>query len=108
MRSQPTRFYWRFTDKDLRESVSNRSCRTLTGRPRSPEISSTISTISSYFQAFLASQVATGAGGFLSKSVTVAAMHQQSGDIHHIVSKNYLQKHGFPDCRDYNQVAILR
>lgn len=67
----------------------------------------TISTISPYFQTFLASQVATGARGFLSKSITVAAMHQQSGDIHHIVPKDYLQKHGFPDRRDYNQVANL-
>lgn len=65
----------------------------------------TISTISPYFQTFLASQVATGARGFLSKSITVAAMHQQSGDIHHIVPKDYLQKNGFPDRRDYNQVA---
>jgi hypothetical protein len=32
-------------------------------------------------------------------------MHQQSGDIHHIVPKDYLQKNGFPDRADYNQVA---
>ncbi len=32
-------------------------------------------------------------------------MHQQSGDIHHIVPKDYLQKNGFPDRGDYNQVA---
>lgn len=45
------------------------------------------------------------ARGFLSKSITVAAMHQQSGDINHIVPKDYLQKNGFPDHGDYNQVA---
>lgn len=58
-----------------------------------------------FFQAFLASQVASGARGFLSKSITVAAMHQHSGDIHHIVPKDYLRKNGFPDRADYNQVA---
>ena len=65
----------------------------------------TTSTVSPYFQTFLAAQVATGARGFLSKGVTVAAMHQQSGDIHHIVPKDYLIKNGYPDRGDYNQVA---
>ncbi|MFX4288310.1 GmrSD restriction endonuclease domain-containing protein [Janibacter sp. G349] len=65
----------------------------------------TTSTTSPYFQTFLASQVESGARGFLSKAITVAAMHQQSGDIHHIVPKDYLQKNGFPDRGDYNQVA---
>ncbi|HRV67075.1 MAG TPA: DUF262 domain-containing protein [Candidatus Nanopelagicales bacterium] len=65
----------------------------------------TTSAISPYFQAFLASQVASGARGFLSKSITVAAMHQQAGDIHHLVPKDYLQKNGYPDRGDYNQVA---
>lgn len=65
----------------------------------------TTSTASPFFQTFLASQVASGARGFLSKSITVAAMHQQSGDIHHIVPKDYLQKNGYPDRGDYNQVA---
>jgi hypothetical protein len=34
-------------------------------------------------------------------------MHEQSGDIHHIVPKDYLQKNGYPDRADYNQVANL-
>lgn len=70
-----------------------------------PAALETTSTSSPFFQTFLAAQVATGARGFLSKSITVAAMHQQSGDIHHIVPKDYLQKNGFPDRGDYNQVA---
>lgn len=70
-----------------------------------PAALETTSTASPYFQTFLAAQVATGVRGFLSKSITVAAMHQQSGDIHHIVPKDYLQKNGFPDRSDYNQVA---
>ncbi|MCB7137922.1 GmrSD restriction endonuclease domain-containing protein [Cellulosimicrobium marinum] len=72
---------------------------------RLPQNLMTTSTASPYFQTFLASQVAARARGFLSKGVTVAAMHQQSGDIHHIVPKDYLQKNGFPDRGDYNQVA---
>lgn len=65
----------------------------------------TTSTVSPLFQTFLAAQVATGVRGFLSKSITIAAMHQNSGDIHHIVPKDYLQKNGFPDRGAYNQVA---
>lgn len=65
----------------------------------------TTSTVSPFFQTFLASQVTTHARGFLSKGITIAAMHEQFGDIHHIVPKDYLQKNGFPDRGDYNQVA---
>lgn len=65
----------------------------------------TTSTASPFFQTFLAAQIAANARGFLSKGVTVTAMHQQAGDIHHIVPKDYLQKNGFPDRGDYNQVA---
>lgn len=70
-----------------------------------PAALETTSTVSPFFQTFLAAQVANNSRGFLSKSITVAAMHQQSGDIHHIVPKDYLQKHGYPDRGDYNQVA---
>lgn len=70
-----------------------------------PAALETTSTVSPFFQTFLAAQVTTNARGFLSKGITVAAMHQQSGDIHHIVPKDYLQKNGFPDRGDYNQVA---
>jgi hypothetical protein len=72
-----------------------------------PAALETTSTASPFFQTFLAAQVAMGARGFLSKSITVAAMHEQSGDIHHIVPKEYLKKNGFPDRADYNQVANL-
>lgn len=65
----------------------------------------TTSTTSPYFQTFLAAQVTARDHGFLSRSITVADMHSQSGDIHHVVPKNYLQKHGYPDRGDYNQVA---
>ena len=70
-----------------------------------PNALETTSTASPFFQVFLAAQVAGHARGFLSKGITIAAMHQQSGDIHHIVPKDYLQKNGYPDRGDYNQVA---
>jgi hypothetical protein len=65
----------------------------------------TTSTISPFFQSFLAAQVANNPRCFLAKGITVAAMAQQSGDIHHIVPKDYLQKNGYPDRGDYNQIA---
>ena len=65
----------------------------------------TTSTISPFFQTFVAAQVTNNSRGFLAKGITVAAMTQQSGDIHHIVPKDYLQKNGYPDRGDYNQVA---
>jgi len=70
-----------------------------------PAALETTSTTSPFFQTFLAAQVTNKARGFLSKGITVAAMHQQSGDIHHIVPKDHLQKNGYPDRGDYNQVA---
>lgn len=60
---------------------------------------------SPYFQTFLAAQVNRGARGFLSKSIDVQTMQKHGGDIHHIVPKDYLQKNGYPDPSDYNQVA---
>lgn len=65
----------------------------------------TTSTISPFFQVYLAAQVTNHSRGFLSKSISVATMIEHSGDIHHIVPKDYLKKNGFPDRGDYNQVA---
>jgi hypothetical protein len=70
-----------------------------------PAALETTSTASPFFQTFLASQVTAGARGFLSKKITIMAMRLQAGDLHHIVPKDYLQKNGFPDRGDYNQVA---
>lgn len=72
------------------------------GLPNSLE---TTSTASPFFQTYLASQVTGGARGFLSKHITVKEMTEHAGDLHHIVPKDYLQKHGYPDRADYNQVA---
>lgn len=65
----------------------------------------TSSAQSPYFQAYLAAQVHSNTRGFLSKSITVSSMLPSLGDIHHIVPKDYLQKNGFADRGDYNQVA---
>lgn len=72
---------------------------------RLPADLETTSTKSPYFQTFIASQVASGARGFLSKSITVATMQEHSGDLHHVVPKNYLIKSGLTDRNEYNQVA---
>lgn len=70
-----------------------------------PAALETTSTVSPYFQTYQAAQVSLGSRGFLSKSIKVAEMLQHSGDIHHVVPKDYLQKNGYSDREDYNQVA---
>jgi hypothetical protein len=60
---------------------------------------------SPFFQTYFAAQVHSGARGFLSKNISVANMLEESGDIHHLVPKNYLQKNGIADRNDYNQIA---
>lgn len=57
------------------------------------------------FQIFLAALVSKGVRGFLSKSINVTQMIEGHGDMHHIVPKNHLIKHGYPKQGDYNQVA---
>jgi len=70
-----------------------------------PNALETTSTASPYFQTFLAAQVKMDAHGFLSKHISVKDMLEHAGDIHHVVPKDYLQKHGYPDRSDYNQVG---
>jgi hypothetical protein len=70
-----------------------------------PNALETTSTVSPYFQTFLAAQVKTEARGFLSRHISVKDMQKHSGDIHHVVPKDHLKKHGFPDRSDYNQVG---
>jgi hypothetical protein len=60
---------------------------------------------SPYFLVFRAAQVHSNARGFLSKNITVASMVEESGDIHHLVPKNYLVKNGVRDRSQYNQIA---
>lgn len=65
----------------------------------------TIAIRSPFFQTFVAAQVSQGSRGFLSKSITVRSLQELRGDIHHIVPKDYLMKHGVTDRVLYNQVA---
>ena len=54
---------------------------------------------------FIASQIKTQARGFLSRHILVQSLVELQGDVHHLVPKDYLRKHGVKDRRDYNQVA---
>ena len=62
-------------------------------------------TSSPYFKLFLIAQIKEGDQGFLSKHITVQAMIENRGDIHHLFPKKYLQNNGFGGRGDYNQVA---
>ena len=50
-------------------------------------------------------QIKLGDRGFLSKDITVKALIENRGDIHHIFPKNYLQKNGHNNRGEYNQIA---
>lgn len=65
----------------------------------------TTSTRSPYFNTFRAAQIHKNAKGFLSKHITVRQMTEESGDIHHLVPKNYLVRSGITDRNQYNQIA---
>ena len=60
---------------------------------------------SPYFNLYLMAQIKGGDKGFLSKEVDVKHLIEERGDIHHIFPKKYLQKNGFNNRGQYNQVA---
>ena len=60
---------------------------------------------SPYWKTFLMAQIKHGDRGFLSKDITVKALIENRGDIHHIFPKNYLQKNGHDNRGEYNQIA---
>lgn len=60
---------------------------------------------SPYWKTFIMAQVKLGDKGFLSKDITVKALIENRGDIHHIFPKNYLQKNGRNNRSQYNQIA---
>jgi len=57
------------------------------------------------FKTFLASQVKNNRRGFLSRDITVQAMLEHRGDVHHIFPREYLKKEFGLKRREYNQVA---
>lgn len=60
---------------------------------------------SPYFKLYLMAQVKAGDQGFLSKHITVQALIENRGDIHHLFPKKYLQKNGLNVRGEYNQIA---
>lgn len=54
---------------------------------------------------YLFTQIKNQDKGFLSDLTSVQSMLDMHGDIHHIFPKNYLQKNGVTDKKDYNQIA---
>jgi len=60
---------------------------------------------SPYFHLYLMAQIKANDKGFLSKEVEVRHLIEERGDIHHIFPKRYLQKNGFNNRGQYNQIA---
>lgn len=60
---------------------------------------------SPYWKTFVMAQIKLGDRGFLSKNISVRALIEQRGDIHHIFPKDYLQKNGYTNRSDFNQIA---
>lgn len=60
---------------------------------------------STMFNLFLMAQVKNGDVGFLGTDITVKAMIENRGDVHHLFPKNYLRKNGVTERGAYNQIA---
>lgn len=60
---------------------------------------------SPYWKTFIMAQIKLNDRGFLSKDITVKALIENRGDVHHIFPKNYLQKNGRDNRGEYNQIA---
>lgn len=58
-----------------------------------------------HYNVYLMAQIKNGSRGFLSESITIKDLIENQGDTHHIFPKKYLQKNGFRNRRDYNQIA---
>ena len=62
-------------------------------------------TSSPFFHVYLMAQIKNGDQAFLSKETEVKHLIEERGDIHHIFPKKYLQKNGFTNRSQYNQIA---
>ena len=65
----------------------------------------TNSSNSPYFNVYKAAMIRSNSQGFLTKGITTKNLLDIIGDIHHIFPKSYLQKNGFTNQRQYNQIA---
>ena len=62
-------------------------------------------TSSPFFHVYLMAQIKNGDQAFLSKETEVKHLIEERGDIHHIFPKKYLQKNGYTNRSQYNQIA---
>ncbi len=69
-----------------------------------PQQLMTSSVSSPFFYVFLASQIAGGEKGFLSRDISVRELVEHRGDVHHIFPKELLKRQGL-QRGDYNQIA---
>ncbi|GAB2318647.1 DUF262 domain-containing protein [Alkalibacterium sp. s-m-22] len=60
---------------------------------------------SPYFNVYKAAMIRSNSQGFLTKGVNTKDLLDIIGDVHHIFPKNYLQKNGFDNRNEYNQIA---
>lgn len=60
---------------------------------------------SPYFNLFVMAQIMNKDQAFLSKSITVQHLIEERGDVHHLFPKKYLQKNGFNNRSQYNQIG---
>lgn len=69
-----------------------------------PQLMDTSSSQSPYWYAFLASQVKLNDRGFLSSDITVKALLELRGDVHHVYPRDFLKQQGIQRGQ-YNQIA---
>lgn len=60
---------------------------------------------SPYFNLFIMAQIVNKDQAFLSKSIKVQHLIEERGDVHHLFPKKYLQKNGFNNRSQYNQIG---
>lgn len=60
---------------------------------------------SPYWKIYLIAQISLNDSAFLSKDMKVRTLVEGRGDVHHIFSKDYLQKNGKNNRGIYNQIA---
>jgi hypothetical protein len=65
----------------------------------------TTSTISPYFNVFLAAQILSHDRSLFSSTITVENLLSLGGDVHHIFPREFLKRQGVTDRYRYNQVA---
>lgn len=60
---------------------------------------------SPYYNLYLMAQIKNHDLGFLSEEITIQSLVENRGDVHHLFPKKYLQKNGYDNRGEYNQIA---